>query len=120
MRVPLLTTLGTVMTVALVAHQAPEAQFAQARNPADSRRITVAATTPTAVSESTGRIARMVQAGDLASVGVQDDAQLPGRQTQTLQQIYRGIPVEGGSVTLQRAGTITVSVFGTLFEDVSV
>jgi bacillolysin len=120
MRLPMLPTLGTVITAALLAHQAGEAQMAQAGNPADSRRITVAATTPIAVNESTGRIARMVQAGDLASVGVQDDVQLPGRQTQTLQQVYRGIPVEGGSVTLQRAGPITVSIFGTLFEDVSV
>jgi Zn-dependent metalloprotease len=39
---------------------------------------------------------------------------------QTLQQVYNGIPVEGGSVTLQRAGPTTVSVFGTLFNAVSV
>jgi bacillolysin len=53
-------------------------------------------------------------------VGIQDDRQIAGRQTETLQQVYKGIPVEGGSVTLQKAGPTTVSVFGTLFNDVSI
>lgn len=78
------------------------------------------ATTQAAVADTNSRIARMVQAGELASVRVLDDPQIPGRQTQTLQQIYKGIPVEGGSVTLQKAGANTLSVFGTLFDPVSV
>src|SRR6185295_17024634 len=65
-------------------------------------------------------IARMLQAGELRSVRVQDDPQIAGRQMQTLQQVYKGIPVEGGSVSLQKAGPATVSVFGTLFNAVSV
>jgi thermolysin len=34
--------------------------------------------------------------------------------------MYKGIPVEGGSVTLQKAGPATISAFGTLFSDVAV
>jgi Zn-dependent metalloprotease len=80
----------------------------------------LAATTQAAVSESAALISRMVQAGDLGSVRVQDDPQIAGRQTQTLQQRYKGIPVEGGSVTLQTAGPATISVFGTVYEGISI
>jgi len=62
----------------------------------------------------------MMQAGELRSVRVVNDRQIPGRQTQTMQQMHRGVPVEGGSVTLQRTGSTTVSVFGTLFNSISI
>ena len=39
---------------------------------------------------------------------------------QTLQQFYNGIPVEGGSVTMQKAGPTTVSAFGTVYSDISI
>jgi thermolysin len=108
------------VAVALLAQQPGRALSAQAGNAADSRRITLAATTQSALADSNSVITRMVQAGELTSVRILDDPQIAGRQTQTLQQVYKGIPVEGGSVTLQRAGQTTVSVFGTLFSDVSV
>jgi len=112
--------LGTVAALALLVQPPGRALFAQAGPAIDSRRITVAATTQTAVAESNSVIARMLQAGELASVRILDDPQIAGRQIQTLQQVYRGIPVEGGSVTLQKAGPATVSMFGTLFSDVAV
>ena len=59
------------------------------------------ATTQSAVAESNSLITRMLQAGELTSVRIQDDPQIAGRQMQTLQQVYKGIPVEGGSVTLR-------------------
>jgi Zn-dependent metalloprotease len=120
MRSLVLTTLGTFITVALLAQHPGWAQIAQAGNPADSRRITLTATTQGAVAESNSLITRMLQAGELTSVRVQDDPQIAGRQIQTLRQLYKGIPVEGGSVTLQRAGPTTVSVFGMLFTDISI
>ncbi|HUS22139.1 MAG TPA: hypothetical protein VMZ66_09040, partial [Aeromicrobium sp.] len=46
-------------------------------------------------------------------------SQIAGRQHQTLQQLYKGLTVEGGSVSLQTAGQATVSVFGTLYSDIS-
>ena len=120
MGVPPLRTLGTFVVIAVLVQRPGRAQFAQTGNPADARRITFAATTPEAATESNSVIARMLQTGELTSVRIQDDPQLPGRQTETLRQVYKGIPVEGGSVTLQRAGATTISVLGALFDGVSV
>jgi Zn-dependent metalloprotease len=100
--------------------QPGRAQVAQTGNPADSRRITLTATTPDTVAESNLRIARMRQAGALKRVRLQDDPQIPGRQTETIQQFFNGIPVEGGSVTLQMSGPTTISVFGTVYTDISI
>jgi bacillolysin len=112
------TASATFVAVALLVQQPGRAQIAQ--NAVDSRRITFTATTQGAVSESNSLIARMLQEGELASVRVQNDRQIANRQSQTLQQIYKGIPVEGGSVTLQKAGAATISVLGTLFTDIAV
>jgi bacillolysin len=120
MRSLVLTAFGTFIAVALLMQQPGRAQDAEARNLGNSRRITLTATTQGAVAESNSMITRMLQAGDLTSVRVQDDREIAGRQIQTLQQLYKGIPVEGGSVTLQKAGRTTVSVFGTLFNDISI
>ena len=114
-----LSTLGTVV-IALLVQQPGRAQVAQNANPMDSARVTVMATTQSAVAESNTVIARMVQAGELNTVRVQDDPQIAGRQIQTLQQFYKGIPVEGGSITLQKSGAATISAFGTLFNGVSI
>ena len=112
-------TLGTIAAGAVLTQQFARAQNAPAGNGVDSRRVTLMATTPREIAESNGRITRMLRAGELTSVRIQDDPQIAGRQIQTLQQVYKGIPVEGGSVTLQRAGLATVSSFGTLFDDIS-
>ena len=120
MRSLVLTTLGMSIAVALLVQQPGRAQVPQAGTPADAGRIMLTATTQSAVAESNSVISRMLQAGELTSVRVQDDPQIAGRQTQTLQQVYKGIPVEGGSVTLQKAGPATLSVFGTLFNAVSI
>ena len=95
--------LGSLVAIALLMQQSGRAQAPQAADPSTGR-TTFAAVTQTAVAESNGMIARMVQAGELATVRIQDDRQIAGREIQTLQQTYKGIPVEGGSVTLQRAG----------------
>jgi bacillolysin len=118
MRSLVLTMLGLSIAVAVLTQPA-RAQRAQTSDVADSGRIRLAATTPTGIVQSNNLITRMLQVGELTNVRVQDDPQIAGRQIQTLQQIYKGIPVEGGSVTLQRAGPTTISVFGTLFDAVS-
>ena len=120
MRWVVLTTLGTIVAVAVSLPQYGHAQTAQAADGSTSNRIMLTATTQSAVVQSNSLIARMMQAGELTSVRVVDDRQIRGRQTQTLQQIYKGIPVEGGSVTLQKTGATTVSVFGTLFDNISI
>lgn len=113
-------TLVVTVAVALLQEQPGRAQVAQATNPADSRRVTLTAMTQDAIADSNVTITRMQQAGELTSVRVQDDPQIAGRQIQTLQQVYKGIPVEGGSVTMQKSGPATVSVFGTLFNSISI
>ncbi len=118
-RLLVLRTFAALVAVALLPHQPERALVAQESQALDSRRITLTATTQAAVIESNSLLARMLQAGELANVRIQSDPQIQNRQTQTLQQLYRGIPVEGGSVTLQKAGAATVSVLGTLFSDVA-
>ena len=113
-------TLAIVIVVVVLLQQPGRAQIGQESNSADSRRITLSATTPGAIVESNSLIGRMMKAGELTSRQVQNDPQIRARQIQTLQQVYKGIPVEGGSVTLQRARQTTVSVFGTLFDAISV
>ena len=112
--------LTTSIAITFLVQQPGQAQIPKADNPADSRRITVTATTQRAVAESNNLITRMLRTGELTNVRVHDDPQIAGRQIQTLQQTYNGIPVEGGSVTLQKAGPATVSVFGTLFNNISI
>ena len=117
-RLLVLRTFATVVAVALLV-QPERAVIGQESNALDSRRITLTATTQAAVIEYNSVIARMLQARELTSVRIQDDPQIPNRQTQTLQQVYKGIPVEGGSVTLHKAGPTTISALGTLFNDIS-
>jgi bacillolysin len=119
MRLLVFRMLGLSVAIAVIAQQAGGAQTPQVGDGTNSVRITFTAVTQTAVSESNDVITRMVKAGELANVRIQDDPQIAGRQIQTLQQIFKGIPVEGGSLTVQRAGSATVSVFGTVFSPIS-
>jgi len=114
-----LITFGICVS-ALLLQQPGRAQGPQGANPSDSRRITLTATSQAAIADSNNRIARMLQAGELTSVKVQDDPQIAGRQIQTFQQFYQEIPVEGGSVTQQKEGPATISAFGTLYTDISI
>jgi len=109
-----------LVAIALIVQQPGRAQTPQPADALGRGRTTFTAVTQSAVAESNGLIARMVQSRELKSVRIQDDPQIAGRQMQTLQQEYKGIPVEGGSVSIQTAGSTTVSVFGTVFSPVSV
>jgi Zn-dependent metalloprotease len=111
--------LAVAAAAAFILQMPGRAQVAQATDPDGSHRTTLVAPTQAAVAESNARIARMVQAGELASVRVLDDPQISGRQLETLQQVYKGVPVEGGSVTLQKAGAATISTFGTLYDSIA-
>jgi thermolysin len=119
-RLHLLRTFTILVAVALLVQQPDRAVRAQEANALDSRRITYTATSQVAVIESNNRIARMLQARELTSVRIQDDPQIRNRQIQTLQQMYKGIPVEGGSVIVQKAGSATISVLGTLYSDIAI
>ena len=119
LRLLVLRTIASFIVLSIPVQPA-SAQTAQAVNGPASGRITLTATTQAALAESNTLIARMQQAGELKDVRLVNDREIPGRQTQTLQQIYKGVPVEGGSITLQKSGSTTVAAFGTLFNSISI
>lgn len=107
---------GSVIAVILLAQQGG----AQAPVGAPgSGRLSFTAVTPPDVSRANATIAGMIRSGDLSSVSVLDDPQIDGRRIQSLQQVYRGVVVEGGGVTMQIAGAETLSIFGTVFTDIA-
>ena len=62
----------------------------------------------------------LAAAGDLRLVSSQADRQLAGRTHDSFQQYHQGVPVHGGGVTRQRGTAGTVSIFGTIHEDIDV
>jgi Zn-dependent metalloprotease len=61
----------------------------------------------------------MLREGRLDIVGVQRDSMIPGRTHERLGQRYEGLPVFGGELIRQMDGRRVVSVFGRIFENVS-
>jgi hypothetical protein len=80
--------------------------------------VTINAADGAARDEWAGRVARMLAAGSLRVRETANDTMVPGRSHQRLSQLYKGVPVFGGEVTRQLEGKRTISVFGTLYEDV--
>ena len=79
-------------------------------------RITISATRDSlALAEAVAVIERMLLTSELVSRSVVPDRSIFGRTHETLAQVYRGVPVYGGSVTRQRAVGQTISVFGTIY-----
>ena len=62
----------------------------------------------------------LAAAGDLRLVSSQADRQLAGRTHDSFRQYHQGVPVHGGGITRQRGAAGTVSIFGTLHEDIDV
>jgi len=65
-------------------------------------------------------IADRTGAGDLVLVTSQPDRLVPGRTIQHFSQVVEGVPILGAGVTRQQAGDITVSAFGTIFDDLDI
>lgn len=81
---------------------------------------TIAALTAPDLAQANDLISRMTQSRELLAFDVHDDADIAGRRHETFRQYYRGIPVEGGGVTRQMAGTTTISAFGTLHTNITI
>ena len=63
----------------------------------------------------------MARTGELVAVSRLSDASLEGRTHEYLAQHYAGLPVFGGGVSRQLdAGGVTVSLFGTVHQDIDV
>ena len=86
----------------------------------DLRQRTFAATANLALRQADTLVDRLARTGGLRLRVVQADTVLPGRLHQRLVQLHDGLPVHGGELARQLHGGLTVSVFGTLYDDIDV
>src|SRR5918993_2018888 len=66
------------------------------------------------------RVEGMLRRGDLRVRAASADKLVPGRRIERTDQFVRGVRVFGGDVARQLAGGQTVSVFGTIYDDLAV
>ena len=66
-----------------------------------------------------GEVASMLRNGQLDIARIQEDTLMPGRTHERLAQRHEGLPVFGGEVVRQLDGGRIVSVFGQLYEPLS-
>jgi Zn-dependent metalloprotease len=67
-----------------------------------------------------GRIDRMSRIGELEVRDEHQDTLLPNRRHERLRQLYHGIPVLGGDLARQSERGVTVSIFGSLYEGITI
>lgn len=82
--------------------------------------VAVQATTPGELREWDARINQMIRAGQFLAVSAVADPDIGGRTHETLAQYHEGIPVYGGSVSRQAAQGLSLSMIGTVYENISV
>ena len=93
----------------------------EATSPPPQRVVSVSAgsATPDAVRRWDDRVRTLTRAGDLVLRARQGDGTLPGRVHEHFAQLVDGVPVLGAGVSRQRMGGTTVSVFGTVHEELA-
>jgi thermolysin len=87
---------------------------------AGERAARVEATSGERLREWSGRVERLLAAGELAVRLTRDDTMIPGRRHERLAQLHRGVPVFGGELARQSDAAGTLTVFGTLYEGIDV
>ena len=116
-----LSVLLSLATFAWLSFSSPPSYAQESPQPIFPDRQTFAVT---AAQADLARVDSMVDtlaaAGDLWLVSSQADRQLAGRTHDSFRQYHQGVPVHGGGVTRQRGAAGTVSIFGTLHEDIDV
>ena len=116
-----LSVLLSLATFAWLSFSSPPSYAQESPQPTFPDRQTFAVT---ATQADLARVDSMVDtlaaAGDLWLVSSQADRQLAGRTHDSFRQYHQGVPVHGGGVTRQRGGAGTVSIFGTIHEDIDV
>ena len=103
-----------VLTGAALAAQTPAGQL---RRPG---LVAVHATTPIDLREWDTRINQMVGGNQLVVLSARTDPDISFRTHESLAQYHQGIPVYGASLSRQTAQGASVSIIGTVFENVSV
>jgi Zn-dependent metalloprotease len=72
-----------------------------------------------AATEWAARVDAMLHEGALDIATVQADTMITGREHERLDQRYQGLPVFGGQLVRQMAGTLVISISGRIFDNVS-
>jgi len=118
---------GTVGLFAAAGEQGkPSAASATGKGPGQSDAArhpgltTIAASTSPDVEEWDQRVNRMVRSGELKLRETIQDTLVQGRTHQRFAQMYKGVPVFGGDVSRQAEKGKTVSIFGTLYGDITI
>ena len=116
-----LSVLLSLATFAWLSFSSPPSYAQESPQPTFPDRQTFAVT---ATQADLARVDSMVDtlaaAGDLRLVSSQADWQLAGRTHDSFRQYHQGVPVYGGGITRQRGAAGTVSIFGTIHEDLAV
>ena len=85
-----------------------------------ARVRTIAATSDDNVRVWDNTVNSMLRTEELRVRLQREDALLPGRTIEQLDQYYKGVRVWGGRLSRQLDGLLAVSVFGTLYVDVNI
>jgi bacillolysin len=87
---------------------------------AGERSARVDASSGERLREWSGRVDRLLGAGELAVRLTRDDTMISGRRHERLAQLHRGVPMFGGELTRQSDAAGTLTVFGTFYEGLNV
>jgi Zn-dependent metalloprotease len=82
--------------------------------------IPVHATATSELREWDARINQMVRVNELVVLDSRPDPDIDGRTHESLAQYHQGVPIFGGSLSRQTAQGASVSIIGTVFENVSI
>jgi len=66
------------------------------------------------------RVDQLSRSGDLRLREEHEDTLMPGRRHERLAQLYHGVPVWGGDVARQTERGVTVSIFGALYDGITI
>src|SRR5262245_58243983 len=83
-------------------------------------RRQIAATSLADLRAWDGTVDRLSRAGDLRLTQQRTDALIPSRAHERFAQYYQGVRVFGGNVTRQTENGLTTSIFGTLYEGITI
>ena len=88
--------------------------------PAGGREIAAAAAAGASMRRTENLVRALVRNDELVLASRTPDRYLPARVHENFLQYHGGVPVQGGGMSRQRDGGLTVSIFGTLHEEIDV
>ena len=91
-----------------------------AGSPSQPGLVAVRATAAGELRAWESAIDRMARTRELVTVDRRPDPDIDGRAHETLLQYHQGVPVFGGGLSRQTAQGVAVSIFGTVFENISI